>query len=295
MKHRFLSLLASLAVLPGLVVASSVVTDNNLTVTPLPDYVTTSDEPTSTSFALNNGSGLYSITTTYESTETGYNISPYYIAGVSMVIPPASTADLVAFIRSSATGGKPFPPTTASMVFSNTTAATTASYNLGIGRFDAHKAANYRWQTRNNTLYGAAGTDGNLVPNASFENADANFFVGGSGTVVEDGVHGGNAWQMNSAVSSYLALPVVAGTTYHVSFWYQNVTGSGQYEFGFSKPENGFTVGAGNTSSTINGLKAWTEVTATFTPTAGQNTWYLGGMSNGGQFQFDSISVSVAP
>jgi hypothetical protein len=99
------------------------------------------------------------------------------------------------------------------------------------------------------------------------------------------------------ATVNYIAIPVQPEYEITYSIWWASPDiGSGHMmQYGFSLPENGWTVGAGNLS--VNrylggGNKPFIEYSGTITPAAGQNTFYIGVMCNGGYSWLDSIFVA---
>ncbi len=172
--------------------------------------------------------------------------------------------------------------------------------SLGMGRFDSFKSAGYSWAATDLKLYSAAGVQNNLVPNASFEDSNVNFWTAGGAVASDPGKHGSSVWNITSTTTSYISLPVIVGQEYTYSFWSASPTiGNGhKIELGFSLPQNGIASGEGNTVFSLSkgaGAVGWTEYSGTFIPTEGQTTWYLGGMANGGSLRFDSVYLAPVP
>jgi hypothetical protein len=137
------------------------------------------------------------------------------------------------------------------------------------------------------------GFSGNLVPNASLE-APVNFFNGGT-IIADPGKQGSNVLQVVGTAEKFIRIPVSPGQQYAFSFWYfANTTAGGEVEWGLAQPADGFAVASGNSSiNAVNGT--WTQVTNTFTPSAGQTSFYMGTMANGGFMEFDSLFVAMVP
>jgi hypothetical protein len=137
------------------------------------------------------------------------------------------------------------------------------------------------------------GFSGNLVPNASLE-APVNFFNGGT-IVADPGKQGSNVLQVVGTAEKFIRIPVIPGQQYAFSFWYfANTTAGGEVEWGLAQPADGFAVASGN-SSINTGNGTWTQVTNTFTPSAGQTSFYMGTMANGGFMELDSLFVAMVP
>jgi len=275
-----------------------VVSDNNLTSSTLPDF-SSSGNPAAYSFSVVGGR-LYALQGSIASTTTGINFGPYYIAGVSQTSAPASEGDLKAFLKWAGTNAAAYPATQTTFRFGTRPGDTDYNLVLGMGRFDSFNSAGYSWAATGLKLYTSSGAGNNLVPNASFEDTSVSFWSAGGAFVSDPGKHGSTVWQIGTTTTSYIAVPVVAGQEYFFSFWAASpVIGNGhKIEYGFSVPQNGFSIGTGNEVITRyigGGNIAWTEYTGTFIPTEDQTTWYLGGMANGGALMFDSIHLAAIP
>lgn len=283
-----------------------VVTDNNLSASSLEDFAS-NNSATSLAFTV-RGPSLCALQGWFRSTATGYDIAPYYIAGVSAAALPTNAAQLSGSLSWGRTYGQVYSNALKTLRFSSPAGSDTMYFSLGLGRFDSWKSANYSWAATNVWLYSAAGADTfavgrtnygpNLVPNASFEVTNVSFWS--TGTAVPDtGKHGSYVWQVpSSAEDGNIGIPVVTGVRYLFSFWSASPSiGSGhQIEYGFSVPQNGWATGSGNTAIPRylgGGAVPWTEYTGTFVPGEGQTIFYIGGMANGGILQFDSVFVGA--
>ena len=286
---------------------AAVVTDNNLVDTAIPDLANTDNNYVTTPLAV-QGRTLYLIQNDIESTVTGYDIADYNIQAIAKTAAPTGTVDLLSYLRIR-TYGIPCPKQQRTVRFTTDPGTGTLHFGVAFGRFDNHKAANYRWLASNIRLlthrYADANlihpSHGNLVPNASFEDSTANFWYGNTtpaGAIIEtNAVHGTHALKIDSAPDIHVGVPVIPGETYDYSFWSASPDiGNGhQIEYGFSLPADGWTKGAGNSSVDRyqgGGNRPWTEYKGFFTPGEGQTTWYLGGMANGGYLLMDSIYVA---
>lgn len=279
---------------------AQVAIDNNLSSVLIGSgSMTTSGSSASTSFDV-SANAMYAVTSTIQSTATGINISPYYAAGISSAVP-TSASSLSANLKLGSTGGAAYAATANNMIFTTATNQTKAYYSLGLGRFDAFGSAGYNWQATGMTLYNAKGVNGNIVANAGFENTSVTFFTTTSGTnggsyVTNAG--GNSVWQINSTTNSFISIAVVIGQEYTYDFWYAAPTiGNGaKIEYGANALGSAMTIAAGNSGKDLylgGGNVAWTEVSGTFVATS--DTWYLGGMSNGGALQLDDIYVAAVP
>jgi|GEM_PF-2035431 len=311
-KAAFLALAGSLFFLAQSA-SATVVTSNNLSKVLMPE-IQTSNNMGSFSFET-DPYRIYRLEGTVASTVTGADVSGYNIMGLSKGSLPTITDDLIQYwrVRTGVNVGgvwvpQSFPAARRGFNLITGNESATYYYTLGVGRYEAGPAAfsswNYSWSATDMYLYSAAGVQGNIVPNASFEDTSVNFWRNSSsgsasGTFVSDaGVHGSTVWEVSSTLKSYITLSVQPGVEYEYSFWSASPEiGDGhRIEYGFFVPSNGHDVTTGNSSIQLakgNGSpKPWKEYTGTFTPGEGQTLWYLGGMANGGRIQFDSIYVA---
>jgi len=299
-KAAFLALAGSVLLLAQ-PASATVVTSNNLSSTALPSLQT--DNSIGSFLVETDPYKLYRLQGIIASTKTGSDISGYQIMGLSKGSLPAVNADL--FERVTArTYGQAFPATLRGLNIVTGSESASYYYTLGLGTdVSSFNSRGYNWSATDMRLYSATGVQGNIVPNASFEDTSVNFWktstnsAGGS-FVSDPGVHGSTVWKIDSTATGYLTLAVQPGVEYEYSFWSASPDiGSGhKIEYGFYVPAGGSSATPGNSSIWLakgNGSpKPWTEYTGTFTPGEGQTLWYLGGMANQGYLYFDSIYVA---
>ncbi len=306
MTYNKISVSVLIAISAACVGFTAVVTDNNLEETVIPDLANTSNDYVITPISVKGGVP-YLLHTYIESTVTGYDIADYNIEAVSKVAAPTSYADLIVSYRDR-TYGNTYEKEQRNFRFTTEPETIEIFFGLAFGRFDGHKAANYRWLASDIRLYTHKFADahlmhqshGNLVPNASFEDPTANFWYGQhkSGTIIEtNAIHGTHVLEIASPVDVYIGIPVIPGETYDFSFWSASPDiGNGhQIEYGFSPLATGWDKAEGNTEVRLysgGGDRTWKEYSGTFIPEEGQTTWYVGGMSNGGHMLFDSVYVA---
>ena len=165
----------------------------------------------------------------------------------------------------------------------------TLTYNLNVGQAGGFKQ--YQFSATNITFFTPTGADaglvnkarGNLVPNASFENPNLIFLSGGGGEsiVADPGQQGSFVYRKVGTVDSWIQLPVEPGKTYGYDFWYKIATDNyGQIEYGLNPLGFSTAIASGNTGTGLLLNQAWTEVSGTFVPAAGQNYFYIGGLAN---------------
>jgi len=298
LKTASLTLAASLLLLADPATAA-VVTSNNLNKTAIP-AMQTNKNMQSSSFATTPYQ-TYRLQGTVASTQTGNDVAGYNIMALSKGSVPAVTADLIQYVGVR-TLAQPFAPTVRGFNLFTGNESATYYYNLGVGRYEAGLGAfsawNYSWSATDLYLYGAKGVNGNVVPNASFEDTSVNFWQNGGAFVSAPGVHGSTVWEVTGVPTSYIALAVQPGVEYEFSFWSASPDiGYGhRIQYGFNVPANGWSATPADVTSIAlysgGGNRPWTEYTGTFTPGEGQTMWYLGGMVNGGRLQFDSIYLA---
>lgn len=278
--------------------SATIVTDNNLTATGLGALTNTTTVQVSTPFTVQSNR-LIGVQATVTGLQFGTALTNYRVDGLSTNSITKVADTFVATVR----GFSPVPGSysqTHNLLYGNRD-TTGLYYNLGIARDDVNAGgatAGYRFGTPAITLYTPTEVDagliprygGNLIANASFENSTFNFFTGGS-FVSDAGVHGSQVLELTGNTARYIALPLVVGESYVLSFWYRTVAGSTQVEYGFSQPANGLTVGTGNFTPPLS--TTWTNIQWFFTPSSGQTTLYLGGSSNTGSIRFDSLYLGL--
>jgi hypothetical protein len=301
----------------------AVVTDNNLTIMNLGSLSTSFNTPSVSFQTLPYR--LVGVTSTVQSTTSGSPCNGYIVDSISNVAnqtypnrllpgshnlvapPPTNTGELNA-------DGTTYGPKAHALLFGyrgpNTVPQLVTPqslyYNLRVG--SQFGFLNWNFSANNIKAYTPTGADkglmvhplkeyeGNLVPNASFEDSSVNWFNGGT-YVSDPGKHGSQVLRIAApnTLDRSIGVPVRPGLLYAFSFWYFQSTGVNDTEvqYGLTTP-NTRGLEPGNTQ--VGGtLGVWHEATGTFMPTGSQNTFYISAFANVGYVQFDSIYVAEFP
>lgn len=273
-----------------------VVTDNNLTMQPL-GVLSNNPSQVSTNFTA-PANTLIGVRSDVTMLTAGGSINNYHVDALSTSPTTTSTNDLVSTLGF-------FSPIPASYSKQHTlrlntgAANTNLYYNLGVGTA-LNGMFGYTWQADNIAAYAPRFADsfttngvtyaGNLVPNASFEDTNINFFTLSTFLQTNIAKHGSMVLQITGTTERYISVPVTPGQTFYYSFWYA-ATGDSAVEWGFGVPSNGHSVTPGNSAAGAFGTFA--ERSGLLTPGPGQTTFYIGGNSNGGALWLDSLFVAV--
>jgi len=293
--------LVAVAMLPGLA-GAAVVTDNNLATTSLPNLTNPSGATVSNSNFATVTNQLVAVQANVTNTFAVSPANGYVIDRLA----PGGGATVVNW-----GGGIPPGYNAIHTLPYAVSGANSLSYVLNEGSSGFKQ---YVFEATNIKFHRPAGADsglivsngvyfgGNIVPNASFEDPSLIFFGGGGGDsiVADPGKHGSYVYRKIGTVDSYVALPVVPGQQYAYSFWYKIDTDNyGQVEWGLSPLGFSTAIAPGNSGTGLlpNTGGQWIEATGLFTPAAGQNFFYIGGLANefdaGQGTFFDSLFVAA--